>query len=105
MLRLSQTNTVQLRGLDVEKISYFGKVLLLHLSNGPRRVFIHKWSEGEVDKRRDKGSLTEARRINQVQADKEIETGNRKDRRLSPTIGPVCGLSANLDGAITALFW
>ncbi len=56
------------------------------------RVFTHKWSEGEVDKRRDKGSLTEARGINQVQADEEIETGKRKDRKMSPSIWPCVGL-------------
>lgn len=57
-----------------------------------------------MDKRRDKGSLTEARGINQVQAEKEIETRKRKDRRMSPSIEPVCGLAANLDCAIAAVF-
>lgn len=56
-----------------------------------------------MDKRRDEGSLTEARGINQVQADKEIETGKRKDRKMSPSNGPVCGLAANLDCAIDAV--
>lgn len=58
-----------------------------------------------MDKGRDKGSLTKARGINQVQADKEIETGKRKDRKMSPSIGPVCGLAANLDCAIAAVLW
>lgn len=65
--------------------------------------FTRKWSEGEVDKRRDKGSLTEAKGINQVRADKEKETGRRrKDRKMSLSNGSVCGLAANLDCAMVA---
>lgn len=45
-----------------------------------------------------------ARRINQVQADKDVETANRKDRKMSPSHRPVGGLAANPDCAIAAVF-
>lgn len=88
----------------LKRYLYLAKFYFYIYPSGPW-VFTRKWSEGEVDKRRDEGSLTEARGINQVQADEEIETGKRKDRKMSPSNGPVCGLAANLDCAMDAVFW
>lgn len=76
-------------------MSVFGKVLLLHLSAGPWS-FQHESSEGQVDKRRDKDSLTEAWEINLVQAGGEMETVLEKDIKMSPSIGLRNELTANL---------
>lgn len=45
-----------------------------------------------MDKRSDEGSPTEAGSLKQVQADKEKETGMRKERKMSPSHRPVGGL-------------
>lgn len=65
-------------------------------------VFTHKGSEGEVDKRKDEGSLTEAGRINQVQADR----GDRnRDEEWVRLMGLWVGVAANLDFAVAAVYW
>jgi len=66
--------------LGVLEICYFGKVLLLHLS---ARIleFTHRREErGRYTKDEITAVISEAMRVNQVQADAEIQTGRGRQR-------------------------